>query len=150
MVKKPEQPTFSLKRLLQTGGLKGCLAVSMCLLAAAPLNAQTAFEQCGKASWYKLTGMTASGERADPSGMTAAHRSLPFGTEVVVTNLRNGRIARVRINDRGPFTGGRIIDVTEAAAQKLGFIRAGVTRVRVTLAEEEESTGSSTGKPVCK
>jgi peptidoglycan lytic transglycosylase len=66
-------------------------------------------------------GKTASGESANPENLTAAHRSLPFGTMVRVTNRRNGRSVVVRINDRGPFNHGRIIDVTPAAASKLGF-----------------------------
>ena len=66
-------------------------------------------------------GKTASGERANPQALTAAHRTLPFGTRVKVTNKRNGRTVVVRINDRGPFKRGRIIDVTPAAAQRLGF-----------------------------
>lgn len=88
--------------------------------------------QCGKASWYNLTGRTASGETADPTGLTAAHRTLPFGTEVQVTNLANGRTVTVRINDRGPFSTTRIIDVTEAAAHQLGFVQEGVTLVKLT------------------
>jgi rare lipoprotein A len=67
------------------------------------------------------TGKTANGETFSPSMLTAAHRTLPFGTMVRVTNLRNGRTAMVRINDRGPFTKGRIIDVTPAAAAELKF-----------------------------
>ena len=66
-------------------------------------------------------GRTASGERAHPDGFTAAHRSLPFGSRVRVTNRRNGHSVVVRINDRGPFVRGRIIDVTPAAARSLGF-----------------------------
>jgi rare lipoprotein A len=66
-------------------------------------------------------GKTASGETFSPSKLTAAHRTLPFGTMVRVTNLRNGRTVMVRINDRGPFTKGRIIDVTPAAAAELKF-----------------------------
>ncbi len=86
-------------------------------------------KQCGGASWYALTSVTASGERMNPSAMTAAHRSLPFGSKVKVTNLRNGRTVTVRINDRGPFIRGRVIDLSKAAARKLGFIRAGHTKV---------------------
>lgn len=102
-------------------------------LAAAPTPA-AALVQCGGASWYAMTSRTASGERASPDTMTAAHRSLPFGTRVRVTNLRNGRSVTLRVNDRGPFVGGRIIDVTRAAASKLGFVGAGVTRVRIEAA----------------
>lgn len=85
--------------------------------------------QCGGASWYALTSMTASGERMDARAMTAAHRSLPFGTRVTVTNKRNGKSVVVRINDRGPFIKGRVIDLSKAAAHKLGFVSRGHTAV---------------------
>jgi len=113
------------------------LIAVLCALApvwpglASPAQAD-AFQQCGKASWYKLGGRTASGEKANPKGLTAAHRTLPFGTLVKVTNLANGKSVTVRINDRGPFTKGRVIDVTWAAARELGFIRKGITRVKVS------------------
>lgn len=97
-----------------------------------PATATVAGEQ-GHASWYALTSMTASGERMNPDGMTAAHRTLPFGTRVRVENLNNGRAVVLRINDRGPFIQGRIIDVSRAAASQLGFIGAGTARVRVTV-----------------
>ena len=78
--------------------------------------------ESGVASVYSYHGgPTASGERANPGRMTAAHRTLPFGTWVHVTNRKNGRSVRVRINDRGPFKRGRVIDVTPAAAKELGF-----------------------------
>ena len=78
--------------------------------------------QSGVASVYAYAGeRTASGERAKPSGFTAAHRTLPFGTRVRVTNNSNGRSVVVRINDRGPFVRGRVIDLTPAAASALGF-----------------------------
>jgi rare lipoprotein A len=75
---------------------------------------------------------TANGERVQPDQLTAAHRKLPFGTNVLVTNLRNGRSVVVRINDRGPFVHGRIIDVSPAAARILGF--SGVTQVSLGAA----------------
>jgi rare lipoprotein A len=76
----------------------------------------------GVASHYSHAGKrTANGERANPSGMTAAHRTLPFGTRVRVTNKRNGRSVVVRINDRGPFVRGRVIDLTTNAARAIGF-----------------------------
>ncbi len=81
--------------------------------------------QCGGASWYALGSRTASGERMNPSAMTAAHRTLPFGTKVRVTNKRNGKTVVVRINDRGPFIRGRILDLSKGAARELGFINAG-------------------------
>ena len=79
-----------------------------------------AHAQSGVASVYS-GGRTASGERASASGMTAAHRTLPFGTLVRITHRRNGHSVVVRINDRGPFVRGRVIDVTPAAARALGF-----------------------------
>lgn len=88
----------------------------------------------GLASFYgaSLHGRpTASGEPFDKDALTAAHRTLPFGACVVVTSLKSGASVTVRVNDRGPFVAGRIIDVSEGAARKLGFIDAGVTRVRL-------------------
>lgn len=81
--------------------------------------------QCGRASWYALTSKTASGERMNPSALTAAHRTLPFGTRLRVTNRNNGRSVVVRINDRGPFIKGRVIDLSKGAAGRLGFISSG-------------------------
>ncbi len=85
--------------------------------------------QCGKASWYQLPGRTASGQFMSVKEMTAAHRSLPFGSKVEVINRKNGKRVVVRINDRGPFVKGRVIDVSKAAAAQLGFIRSGHTNV---------------------
>ena len=90
--------------------------------------------QLGMASWYggrHHGGPTASGERFDKHAMTAAHRTYPMNTRVRVTNRRNGRSVIVRINDRGPFSRGRIIDVSEAAAEQLGMTEAGVVPVKV-------------------
>jgi rare lipoprotein A len=92
-------------------------ACFICCSFIAPAQAET-----GIASVYAYDGeKTASGERANPRALTAAHRTLPFGTTVKVTNKHNGRSVVVRINDRGPFKRGRIIDLTPAAAQRLGF-----------------------------
>lgn len=92
----------------------------------------TASAQSGIASIYAYSGgRTASGERVSPGALTAAHRTLPFGTKVRVTNDRTGRSVVVRINDRGPFVRGRIIDVTPAAARALGF--SGLTKVTVNV-----------------
>lgn len=123
-----------------------CAALLMC--TAWPLSAEAGvYQQCGKASWYKLGGTTASGERSNPNGLTAAHRTLPFGTLVEVTNLANGKTVVVRINDRGPFAKGRVIDVTFAAAKELGFIRKGITRVQV--ASKSAKTGTEF-KQICQ
>lgn len=94
----------------------------------------TAFAQCGGASWYGpgFHGKTAaSGERFDQNAMTAAHKSLPFGTVVRVTDQRTGKSVQVKINDRGPFHRGRIIDLSKAAAAKLGIQQAGTGKVCV-------------------
>ncbi len=93
-------------------------------------------KQQGIASWYggKFHGRTtASGERYDMNTLTAAHRELPFGTRVRVTNLDNGRQVVVRITDRGPFVKGRIIDLSRAAAKQIDMVQAGVARVRLEI-----------------
>jgi rare lipoprotein A len=109
--------------------------ISVGLLGAAtmlPLDFAKA-DQVGHASWYSLpANRTASGEQMDPNELTAAHRSLPFGTKVLVENLNNGRSVVVRINDRGPFIGGRIIDLSKAAAESIGMLGAGTAQVRIT------------------
>jgi rare lipoprotein A len=93
-----------------------------------------AFRQVGLASWYGpgFHGKrTASGERFDQNELTAAHRQLPLGTEVRVTNLENGRSIVVAVNDRGPDTKGRVIDLSKAAARRLGIIADGLAKVRL-------------------
>jgi rare lipoprotein A len=102
-------------------------------IASTVMFSGEALAEVGRASWYSLTSRTASGERCDPGALTAAHRSLPFGTKVKVENLKNGKSVIVRINDRGPFIGGRIIDLTKAAAGRLGFISSGIAKVRLTV-----------------
>ena len=104
-------------------------ALGLCLLAAALFSSAEAYAQCGRASWYALKSRTASGEMMNPAAMTAAHRTLPFGTKVTVRNQRNGKAVTVRINDRGPFVKGRVIDVSKAAARALGFVSAGHTKI---------------------
>jgi rare lipoprotein A len=97
--------------------------------------------QEGLASWYGADknhviehgGATASGERYDMYDLTAAHKTLPLPSVVEVTNLDNGRRIEVRVNDRGPFVAGRIIDLSRAAAERLGFAGQGVAHVRVRL-----------------
>src|ERR1700722_16783646 len=99
-------------------------AVILVSMAATSLRAET-----GIASFYG-GGLTASGEVTRPSGFTAAHRTLPFGTQVLVTNISNGKTVVVRITDRGPFGRRRIIDVSRAAARELDMIRSGTTKGR--------------------
>lgn len=92
--------------------------------------------QLGRASWYgpRFHGRrTANGERFNKFHLTAAHRTLPFGTLVRVTNLQNGRSIVVRINDRGPYIQGRIIDLSYAAARQLGMYQQGVIQVKVEI-----------------
>jgi rare lipoprotein A len=94
------------------------------------------FEREGLASWYgdKFHGrLTANGERFDADQLTAAHKTLPFGTVLKVTNLENGKAVTVRINDRGPFVENRIIDLSRAAAERIGMTGTGVARVRLRI-----------------
>ena len=99
-------------------------------------EAEAAFERIGEgvASYYghELAGnRTANGERFDPNGMTAAHRTLPMGSKLRVTNKSNGKSVIVRINDRGPFARGRVLDVSLGAAKKIGMVRSGTARVLI-------------------
>lgn len=115
-------------------GAAGCASKS----AAGPATPTSGSPQKGLATHYadSLAGnKTASGERYQPSALTAAHRTLPFGTIVDVTRS-DGRSVRVRINDRGPFAGKkRIIDLSRKAAEEIGMIRDGVVSVTVTIVE---------------
>jgi rare lipoprotein A len=86
----------------------------------------------GVASFYDDTE-TANGEKFDPQAMTAAHRSLPFGTMLRVTNLETGRSVTVRVNDRGPFVQGRDVDLSPSAAEKLGIVEQGLAKVRLDV-----------------
>ena len=97
------------------------------------------YNATGGASYYgaaHLGKRTASGERFNQNSLTGAHRQLPFGTRVQVTNLNNNRKVVVRINDRGPHTRGRIIDVSHAAAEQLGMLRSGTAKVRVQALDD--------------
>ena len=106
--------------------------ILLAVLAGSASAGRPARAESGIAAIYSYSGgKTASGERARPAELTAAHRTLPFGTMVRVTNHSNGHIVVVRINDRGPFTRGRVIDLTPAAAGKLGF--SGLTRVTLDV-----------------
>jgi rare lipoprotein A len=110
----------------------GAVFTAVLASAVGAKAAERSHSGSGIASIYGYAGSaTASGERARPSGLTAAHRTLPFGTKVAVTNRKNGRSVVVRINDRGPFIRGRVIDVTPAAARVLGF--SGLTQVSLAV-----------------
>lgn len=109
---------------------KNIVVIAGLVMAMTSTTGAFAGDQCGGASWYSLPGnRTASGDRMNPSAMTAAHKTLPFGTKVRVVDQRTGKSILVTINDRGPFVKGRIIDLSKAAATKLGFRNAGHTKV---------------------
>ena len=118
-----------------TSGLQAyALLGALSLLGGCSTLGGAGGSETGKASYYGQAHhgkRTASGERFDQNALTAAHRTLPFGTRVRVTNLNNERSVVLRINDRGPFVRGRIIDVSRAAAVRLDMLRAGVVPVRV-------------------
>lgn len=118
------------------------------------ITVQISSQERGHASWYggKFQGrLTANGERFDTNMLTAAHKTLPFNTIVEVKNLENDMVVHVRINDRGPFVEGRIIDLSRAAASKLDMVGAGVAKVEVriikntSLLDENEDHNAETG-----
>jgi rare lipoprotein A len=115
-------------------------------LPTSNLTVGSAF-QIGMASYYGAAfhdRVTASGERFDTRAMTAAHRTLPFGTRVRVTNLQNGRTVVVRINDRGPFVKGRVLDLSRAAARELRLLARGTERVRLEVLAANDRPGQRT------
>ncbi|TRL37907.1 septal ring lytic transglycosylase RlpA family protein [Rhizobium straminoryzae] len=113
-------------RLTKRTSFAAAAIASMSLLASAPAHAAAG---CGHASWYALGSRTASGEKMSASQLTAAHKSLGFGTKLKVTNKRNGKSVIVRVNDRGPFIKGRVLDLSKAAAQNIGMVAAGTAQV---------------------
>ncbi len=133
-------PTFvfwnaQMKRLLSACALLSLLAGCASTDTVDPHG----YDKTGVASYYgaKHQGKrTANGERFDKNSMTAAHRQLPFGTRVKVTNLNNDKSCVVRINDRGPHTRGRLIDLSHEAAARLGMLKSGTARVRVQALDD--------------
>ena len=112
-------------------------------LAKIPAPSQPSQVETGLASWYgrRFHGkLTASGEIFNQEKFTAAHRTFPWGSRVKVTNLANGKSVEVRINDRGPFGQGRIIDVSRAAARVLGMVGSGITTVRIEWLSDSEKS----------
>jgi rare lipoprotein A len=132
-------------------GWTTCLLLLALGACAAPGVQQTATPsqpcvQQGVASWYSPQANqkpTANGESRDASALTAAHPSLPFGTQVLVTNLETGKSVVVRINDRGPVARGRIIDLSPAAAKALDMRQDGVARVRLEIYHPPGATASA-------
>jgi rare lipoprotein A len=120
--------------------------ITVALLGLLIVIGSQAQSQTGKASFYsdKFEGQsTASGEKYKRNKLTAAHKTLPFGTKVRVTNLSNGNTVDVVINDRGPFVEGRVIDLSKAAAQKLGFINQGLTDVKLEVIDAGDGKSKS-------
>jgi rare lipoprotein A len=117
-------------RFAKGNAMRVRFAFATLLAACLSLAMDAARAESGVAAYYH-GGRTSSGEVSASGDLTAAHRSLPFGTKVVVTNTRNGRSVTVRINDRGPYGRGRIIDVSHAAARELQMIESGTARVTV-------------------
>ena len=112
------------------------LVLTACASGPISRSASVGFEESGGASYYamKYQGRkTASGELFDQKAMTAAHKRLPFGSKVKVTNVDNGKSVVVRVNDRGPFVSGRIIDLSKAAFQRIGNTRSGVIEVEIEV-----------------
>jgi rare lipoprotein A len=112
-------------------------------IAKIPASPQPTITETGLASWYGSRHhgkRTASGEIFNQDKFTAAHRTLPWGTRVKVTNLANGKSVEVRINDRGPFSQGRIIDLSRAAARSLGMVEQGITTVRIEWLPDSEKS----------
>ena len=104
--------------------------------SVSPAPAERRHVETGQASWYGKAhqgALTASGERFDMNALTAAHRTLPFGTVVRVKDLKSGKSVKVRINDRGPYRKDRIIDLSYAAAKELGILSRGTARVEITV-----------------
>lgn len=134
------------------GGVLGRIAVAVvCAIIVGvvafdePKARPEGFTQRGSASWYgkEFEGKkTASGERFDADDMTAAHRKLPLGTKVEVTNLENGKSVEVEVNDRGPYAKGRIIDLSKAAAKKLDMTHDGTAQVQIEVTEPVERSAS--------
>jgi rare lipoprotein A len=107
-----------------------CALLAGCNTTEANTRSTTGAGFAGKASYYSHAGRTATGARFNPHGLTAAHRTLPFGTKLRVSDPKSGRSVVVTVNDRGPFTGGRVLDLSLGAAQALGMTGRGVMHVR--------------------
>ncbi len=131
-VKDPNWTAFVTARQLNAAKTAS-LGVAVPGKKAAELTGEKSHALDGIASYYWQDQMTASGEVFNKREMTAAHKTLPLGTKVKVTNLTNGRSAILRINDRGPYSPGRVIDVSEAAADVLGMRERGLAPVRVDV-----------------
>ncbi len=145
-----------MRRVLATILVTGCMVATMAAGPVTPGSKESRSSestlkpyQVGRASWYgkQFNGRsTASGEPYDMFQFTAAHKQLPLGTWVKVTNLHNGRSITVRINDRGPYVGNRIIDLSYGAAQMLELRARGTEKVRLDIVNGEEVAGNMAAK----
>jgi len=130
--------SFSMDRITQMARWTGLLLAYLALPLACLTSSEASpgeREEIGLASFYSQGRRTASGEPFDRNALTGAHRTVPFGTSVRVTMLKTGKHVIVRINDRGPFARGRVIDVSRRAAEILGMDGAGLARVRVEIVQ---------------
>jgi rare lipoprotein A len=127
---------FRLTAVTLIGAALTACAQSSVIASKSELRASAASgELYGLASFYSHGQRTASGEKFDPHDLTAAHRTLPFGTRIRVTNVATGQAVTVRVNDRGPFVRGRAIDVSSSAAKMLGMTKQGVAKVKLDVVQ---------------
>ncbi len=125
-----------LRRFLYLSAFVSSLLLLASCAGTAPSHGKRGYTEEGKASYYsrKLQGRKmANGEPYKRHKLTAAHRTLPLGTKIKVTNLQTNKTIKVKITDRGPYSKGRIVDLSEAAARRLGYIKAGVVPVKVKV-----------------
>ncbi len=143
LISLPASPLSILSRAAKS--TLAAVAVALCLSSCAttaPYFGEKGYTEKGKASYYarKFQGRKmANGETYRRSKLTAAHRRLPFGTHVEVTNLQNNKSVRVEITDRGPFVRGRIVDLSEAAARRIGMMNSGVVPVRLEVIKRSKT-----------
>ncbi len=160
---RPRCRLFSMRRLLRIGALTLAFAVSFDLAAWAAEETTTTSTSAttsstnvgpsfsGNVSWYgaQFHGRkTASGEIFDMKKFTAAHKKLPFGTKILIENPRTGKSVLVKVNDRGPYAKGRVLDLSRGAAEKLGILLGGVAFVDCTILGKGGTGSSSTNKDV--
>jgi rare lipoprotein A (peptidoglycan hydrolase) len=134
----PRLPADSLRAIVKVLGawILAAALVGLSATRAGAVDDEAPYVTIGRASWYGhefASRRTASGARFDPSRLTGAHRTLPLGARVRVTNLHNGRSVLVTINDRGPFIAKRDIDLSLGAARAIGMVERGIARVRIEL-----------------
>ena len=143
MLRRKRLPSLALCAVLAACAAPAPLPAPPQAVPTAAVVNPVRFSQTGVASWYGPEfnhKLTASGERFNMNAMTAAHRTLPLNTIVRVTDLENGKSVLVRINDRGPYVNGRIIDLSAKAARELGMADEGTARVRLEVRDADQAT----------